>query len=82
MSVTCVKSETALVERITEGENILAVLIRHEYETEETAFLTPHSFNQQVGFVVYGAGSEIPRHEHLSLERNIRGSSECLLVRR
>jgi hypothetical protein len=82
MSLTCVENETALVERITDGENILAVITRHEYEPEETAFLTPPSFKQQVGFVVYGAGSEIPRHEHMVMERHIRGSSECPLVRR
>jgi hypothetical protein len=81
MGTTCIRSETALVERIGDGDGVLAVLIRREYEPEETSFLTPPSFKQQLGFIVYGAGSEIQRHEHSRLERSILGSSECLLVR-
>lgn len=65
-----------------DGESVLAILVRRQYEPQETTFLTPASFKQQLGFVVHGAGSEIPRHEHLALERHIRGGSECLIVRR
>jgi dTDP-4-amino-4,6-dideoxygalactose transaminase len=44
MSLTCVENETALLERITDGETILAVIIRHEYEPEETAFAAGESY--------------------------------------
>ncbi len=51
-------------------------------EPRETTFVTPAEFKQQVGFVAYPAGSEIPRHTHLPLERHLIGTAEVLVVRR
>jgi hypothetical protein len=82
MQAICVQTEAGWVERIEDGGETLAILIRDEFEPAETTFLTPPGYKQQVGFVVYPAGSEIPRHEHLQLERSIRGAAECLVVRR
>jgi hypothetical protein len=47
----------------------------------ETTFLTPPEFKQQVGFVVYPAGGEIPRHVHKPLERHLVGTSEVVIVK-
>ena len=82
MQATCVQTEPGLVERITDGGETLAILIRAGYEPDATEFLTPPEQKQQVGFVVRPAGSEIPRHDHLQIERSIRGSSECLVVKK
>jgi uncharacterized protein with PhoU and TrkA domain len=71
-----------LVEWITDGAETLAVLIYDDYEPDRTTFLTPPEFRQQVGFVVGESGSEIPRHDHLPIERTIHGTAECLVVRR
>ncbi len=60
----------------------LAYIIRAEINPKETAFLTPPEFRQQVGFVVYSAGSKIERHVHRPLERHLVGTSEVLIVRR
>jgi hypothetical protein len=83
MPATCVQTEGALVERVVDraGET-LAILIREAYEPESTTFLTPPEHKQQVGFVVHGAGTAIPRHDHVPVVRTIRGTSECLVVRR
>ena len=82
MQATCVQTEAGLVERITDGGETLAILIRAGHEPERTEFLTPASYKQQLGFVVHPAGSEIPRHDHLQLQRSIHGASECLIMRR
>jgi len=34
----------------------------------------------QVGYVVYPAGGEIPRHAHLPVERHLVGSTEVLVI--
>jgi len=60
---------------------LLAVVVRRSFRATSTRFITPDSCNQQLGFVVYPAGSEIPRHAHLPLARSIVGTSEVLLVR-
>lgn len=82
MPVTCVQTGTPSVESITDGDETLAILIRSGFEPQRTTFLTPPDYLQQVGFVVYEAGTEIPRHEHLQLDRSIRGASECLIIQR
>lgn len=70
------------VEVISAGAVPLCYVIRASPEPRETAFVTPPEFKQQVGFVAYPAGSEIPRHVHLPLERHLVGTAEVLIVRR
>ena len=71
-----------LVERISDGDDTLAIIVRADYAPSETSFITPPECKQQLGFVVRAAGTEIPRHRHLPFERRIRGTTECLVVRR
>ncbi len=70
------------VERICWGEVCLAYIIRAEMNPEQTTFLTPPEFKQQVGYIVYPAGGEIARHVHRPLERHLVGTSEVLVVKK
>lgn len=60
----------------------LVYLIRPTVLPDRTTFLTPSDFKQQVGFVVYPAGGEVPRHIHTSLERHLVGTSEVIVVKK
>lgn len=71
-----------IVERICSGTNCLAYIIRASFLPEETTFLTPPDFKQQVGYIVYPVGGEIEPHVHRPIERNLVGTSEVLIVRR
>jgi uncharacterized protein with PhoU and TrkA domain len=75
-------SYTEQVEHITWKGKPLAYIIKAEMRPQETTFLTPPTFKQQVGFVVYPAGGEIQRHVHRPLERHLVGTSEVLVVQR
>jgi quercetin dioxygenase-like cupin family protein len=70
-----------LVEHIHWNDQPLATIIRATLNPEKTTFLTPDTFNLQVGFVVYPAGGEVARHTHHPLERHIVGTSEVLVVK-
>ncbi len=70
------------VEYICSGETCLAYVIRASFLPEKTTFLTPPEYKQQVGYVVYPAGGQIPRHLHRPLERRLVGTSEVITVRR
>lgn len=59
----------------------LAYIIRAEMAPKKTTFLTPPEFKQQVGYIVYPAASELPRHTHRPLERHLTGTSEVLVVK-
>jgi hypothetical protein len=68
------------IETITSNGAVLCLIVRAGQRPERTTFLTPPEYKQQVGFVVYPAGSEIARHLHRPLERRLVGTSEVLLV--
>lgn len=74
--------ENNTVERICWGEACLAYVIRASFLPDETTFLTPPDYKQQVGYIVYPAGGEIERHVHRPLERSLVGTSEVLVVKR
>ena len=70
------------IEWIKSGEQVIAVIIRRTISPNETTFITPDQFNQQVGFIVYPAGGQIPPHKHKAIERQIVGTAETLIVQR
>src|SRR5262245_35057317 len=72
-------SET-VVEHIKSGETLLAMVVRANSRPGKTVFLTPDDLKQQLGFIVYPRGSQIPRHSHVPIERRIVGTTEVLLV--
>jgi hypothetical protein len=70
------------VEHILWNGKALAYIIRAETNPETTSFLTPPEFNFQIGYVVYPGMTEINRHAHLPLKREIIGTSEVLIVKK
>lgn len=70
------------IEKITDQNQVLCVLIRAELVLDKTTFLTPPEYKQQVGFVVYPKGGEITRHTHVALPRQLMGTSEVLIVKK
>ena len=71
-----------VVEQITWHNKPLTYIFRREMDPSRTTFLTPPEFKQQVGYIVYPAGGEVPRHLHVDLERHLVGTSEVLIVLR
>jgi len=71
-----------MVETCSSDGKLLALIVHQAFEAKQTTFVTPDECNQQLGFIVYAAGTQIPRHNHLPLQRSIVGTSEVLVVRR
>lgn len=70
------------VERIVSNDRILAYIIRRELEPSKTTFVTPESLSFQAGFIVYPAQSEIARHVHKPVHRELNRTSEVLLLKK
>lgn len=68
------------MEIVHAGEQPLAYILRGGQLPDQTTFVTPATFKQQVGYVVYPAGGQIRRHTHRPLERHLVGTSEVLVV--
>jgi hypothetical protein len=79
--VTTVEEQLGVEHIGWHGQHI-ATVVRHNYLPTKTTFVTPDSYYQQGGFVVYPAGGQVPRHMHLPLQRHLTGTPETLIVRK
>lgn len=70
------------VEHIEWNAQHIATVVRATYSPTKTTFVTPDSYYQQAGFVIYPKGGEVPRHIHLPLQRHLIGTPETLLIRK
>ncbi len=68
-------------EKIEFKGELLALIIRGDYAPAKTEFLTPDTFKQQVGFVVYDKDKEIESHIHHEMSRSLKGTSEVLVLK-
>lgn len=71
-----------VIEHITWNEQHIATIIRRDYMPDTTTFISPDSYYQQAGFVVYPKGGEVARHSHLPLQRHLIGTPETLIIRK
>jgi hypothetical protein len=71
-----------MIETVRGPDNeVLSIIIRSSFSPENTTFLTPPEYKQQVGFIVYPRGGEVKRHVHIDLERNLVGTSEVIIIK-
>lgn len=71
-----------LTEHITWNDQHIATIIRRDFMPETTTFISPDSYYQQLGFVVYPKDGVVVRHSHLPLQRHLVGTPETLLIRK
>ncbi|ACD97085.1 cupin domain-containing protein [Trichlorobacter lovleyi] len=71
-----------LVEHVVWHDQHIATIIRKDYMPETTTFISPDSYYQQAGFVVYPKDGVVARHTHLPLQRHLVGTPETLLIRK
>ena len=69
------------VEFIKVEEKFLCIIVKAPTYLDRTTFVTPENLNLQVGFVIYKAGEEVPRHYHKEIERTVSSTSEVISVR-
>lgn len=72
----------SFIDHITWHDQHIATIIRRDYMPETTTFISPDSYYQQLGFVVYPKDGVVARHAHLPLQRHLIGTPETLLIRK
>jgi hypothetical protein len=70
------------IEHITWNDQHVATIIRKDFLPSETTFISPPSYYQQAGFVIYPKDGVVARHIHLPLQRHLIGTPETLIIRR
>lgn len=71
-----------MLEQITYNNQILAIIIKANYEKEGIAFFTPDTFSQQLGYMNRPVDYVIPPHVHNVVERKVELTQEVLYVKR
>lgn len=70
------------IEELISNGNIIAIIIRHEFEKDGIKFFTPGDFSQQLGYMKHKAGDKIQEHVHVLHHRDVNFTQETLLVRK
>ena len=71
-----------LIEHVTHGGSLRAIIVRAGFHPEGIEFLTPPDSSQQLGFMKRPAGYVVEPHVHLAVERTVTLTQEVLLIRR
>jgi hypothetical protein len=70
-----------VIERIVNGEQELAVIIRHSFHKEGIEFITPSTYSQQLGYMNRPAGYVIAPHVHNPVPREVQFTKEVLFIK-
>jgi len=68
------------IDRITQGEQVFAIVLRKGYNAPGVHFFTPGEFSQQLGMLVHKKGKIVDRHRHKHVRREIFRTQEVLVI--
>lgn len=71
-----------MIERIENSGEILALIIRGDYDRPGVSFLTPNEFSQQLAFMSHNKGKVIEPHYHNLVQREVFYTQEVLMIKR
>ncbi len=76
------KRNEEFLEYIYQGDVLLAIILKSEYQSEGIKFFTPNDFSQQLGYMKRPEGYKIMPHVHNPVERTIEFTKEVLFIKR
>jgi len=65
----------------SEGE-LIAVILRDRFSSDEIEFFTPDNLSQQLGFLPHKKGDIIQAHRHIYNKREVHFTQEVLFVKK
>lgn len=71
-----------MIEKISHGEMLLAIIIRGDFAKPGIHFFTPDSFSQQLAYMNHPSGKIIERHFHNEVKREVHYTQEVLVIKR
>ena len=81
MSEFALKNTLPFVENIFNGEKLLAIVLRSDFNRDGIEFFTPNDFSQQLGYMKRDEGYEIPPHVHNPVKRSVDFTKEVLFIK-
>ena len=71
-----------MITEIRHDNEILALILSHDFDETGIHFVTPASFSQQVAYMRHPAGKVIQAHFHNPVYRDVQYTQEVLLLRK
>lgn len=71
-----------MIEKIEHNNELLAIIVRNEFNEGGVSFFTPGDFSQQLGFMKHPRGKTIDPHVHNPVPRQVHFTQEVLLIRK
>jgi hypothetical protein len=70
-----------VLEKICSGQQLLALILRSEFESDGIEFFTPSHFSQQLGYMNRPKGFTITPHLHNVVNRDVELTQEVLFIK-
>ncbi len=70
-----------MVEEITYHNELLALIVYHDFHKPGIHFFTPNQLSQQLAYMRHPVGKVIPPHVHNSVPRSVQYTQEVLLIK-
>ena len=71
-----------MVEEILHQSNILAIIVRKDFDKLGINFFTPNDYSQQLAYMSHPVGKEIQPHVHKRVQREVHYTQETLFIRK
>lgn len=71
-----------MIEQITHNDQIIAIIIRHNYLNNGITFFTPDDFSQQLAYMHHPKGKVIQPHVHNVVKREVLYTKEVLFIKK
>jgi hypothetical protein len=68
-------------EEIKDGQRLLAIIVRSDFQKDGIHFFTPDDFPQQLSYMKHPTGKIITPHVHNQVKREIFSTQEILLIK-
>lgn len=71
-----------LTENIMHNGQLMAIIVRKDFDSEGLSFFTPDEFSQQLAYMHHPKGHNIQPHVHKPVMRELYNTQEVLFVRK
>jgi mannose-6-phosphate isomerase-like protein (cupin superfamily) len=71
-----------MIETLKVGDQLLAVIVSHQFDKPGIHFFTPDDLSQQLAYMHHPAGKVIDPHVHNPVSRNVQYTQEVLFIKR
>ncbi len=71
-----------MIKKITDGDQLLALIVSHQFSEPGIHFFTPDQLSQQLAYMRHPVGKHIQPHIHNSVPREVEYTQEVLFIRK